>query len=340
SCGSWASWEPTDGSRNTNTSNWIIETTSDNEQFCVTYDPATGRVVPNNAPTGYYLRGTLGPCGWNDLSGSCRLTDPDNDNIYELVIDFGGVPQGRQEAKVYHVDSDTWYPLTFSNGWYYHQGGTVTVRFDANTGEVQIIEEGFTPSICAPGEFSGWNNGYSMNDYGNGVFCIPVASAGTYQWKPTVCGSWDSWQPNTGERNTNADNWVTTIEYPGQLLCVTYDAASGKVLPGSLDSAVAVPTMSQWGLILLCLIVLTLGMVTVRQRQLAMAGSESAGFSLRNLPFDRARFTRALRWAGLAIVAVFAVAVLVFGYVMTTADVPGSLLALPLVAYLMTLLSE
>ena len=98
--------------------------------------------------------------------------------------------------------------------------------------------------------------------------------------------------------------------------------------------------MSQWGLILLCLIVLTLGMVTVRQRQLAMAGSESSGFALRNLPFNRARFTRALWWAGLAIVAIFAVAILAFGYVMTTADVPGSLLALPLVAYLITLLSE
>ena len=332
-CGTWDSWQPTSGERSVNSSNWAVTTTSANEQVCVTYDPATGRVTPPAPIVGYYLRGSAGPCGWNNVSGGCQLMDPDGNGVYELTIDLGPSPIGRQEFKIYHAATDSWYPGG-SNSWYIHQGGAVTFRFFSATGETEVVD-GLAPSICAPGDFSGWNNSASMTDKGYGIWCYKVPTPGTYSWKPTVCGSWDSWQPGSGERSTGSDNWSVTTTTADEEICVTYFPATGQVAAGAIT---AVPTLSEWGLILFCLVMFIAGLVTIRQRKLVMAGTQDSSFSFHNLPFDRAFFTRALLVTGLMTVAVFMAAIVFFGYEITTADLPGSLLAIPLVAYLAGLL--
>ncbi len=337
-CGSWDSWQQSNGERSVNANNWTVTTTSANEQFCITYDPATGRVNSSLAPpSGYYVRGTAGPCGWIDLGSQCKLSDPDMDGVYELSFDFGATPIGRQEFKIYHADTDTWYPGG-ANAWYDHQGGAVTFRFNTATSEVEATE-GYQLTVCAPGAFSGWDNAAAMSNNGNGLFCYVIPNAGTYEWKPTFCGRWDSWQPGTGERSTNAGNWSITTNASNTQFCINYDVATGRVSQAQVFS---VPTMGQWALAIFCLLMVALGMVIVRQSQMTVAGAGTQGFSfsLRNLPFDKTYFNKALLVSGLALVGVFAAAIAFFGYEMTTADVPGSLIALPLVAYIAVLLKK
>lgn len=335
-CGSWDSWQPSDGERAINSGSWQITTTAANEQICVQYDMTTGRVTSTAPPpTGYYLRGTAGPCGWVDLGGGCKLEDPEMDGIYELQYDFGGTPIGRQEFKIYHVDTDTWWPAG-NNGWYDHQGGVITFRINSATGEVEATE-GTPLSICAPGAFSGWDNAAAMQDMGNGLWCYTIPTAGTYDWKPTFCGRWDSWNAATGERDVNAGNWSVTTIVDNQQMCLTYDMATGQV---SAAAVTAVPTMGQWGMIIFTLLMVAMGLVVLRQQKLVTAGSQNVSFSLRNLPFEKSSFSKALLGTGIATVAIFAIAMVFFGYEMTNADVPGSLLAIPIVAYVVMMLRD
>jgi hypothetical protein len=337
-CGSWDSWQPGTGERSTNSANWQVTTTVDNQQFCVDYNPTTGRVTATGAQDGYFLRGSHGaPCDWSNSSCDCDLEDPDGDGVYELTFDFGATPLGLQEFKIFHSGTGTWYP-SGNNSWYNHQGGAVTFRFDTNTGTVQSADN-YSPSICAPGAFSGWNNAAAMQQVGPGIFCYAVPTPGTYEWKPTVCGSWDSWQPGTGERNKNASNWSATTTTADQKICVSYDASTGLV-SGAAFTPNPIPTMGEWGMIVLGLLTMIIGIIAIRQRKLAMAGVKDSNISISNLPFNKASFAKMLWMVAGFFVMTFIVAITIFGYEMTSADIPGSLISIPLVAYLATLIKE
>lgn len=101
--------------------------------------------------------------------------------------------------------------------------------------------------------------------------------------------------------------------------------------------AIGIPTMSEWGLILLTLIIFTLSVVFGTQHQRAMAmsnGNTYADRSRNKLPFDRKAFFRILPMVYMAIAAIFTIAIAVFGYEITPSDVPGALLSGAILAYL------
>lgn len=110
-----------------------------------------------------------------------------------------------------------------SNGWY--MNGNVTFQDNGSVGRAFGDEANF--AVCSPGDFSGWNNATSMTQTGN-QWCYTVSTPGTYSWKPTRCGSWDSWDPS-GQRNVNASNWSVTTTTPNEQVCVTYNASTGEV---------------------------------------------------------------------------------------------------------------
>lgn len=97
-----------------------------------------------------------------------------------------------------------------------------------------------------------------------------------------------------------------------------------------------IPTMSEWGLILFSLIIFTLSVVfgTQQQRAMAMNGTAGSVSSKWKLPFDRARFMQVLPIVYLGAAVVFGTAIAFFGYELTNADIPGSLLSGLVVAYL------
>jgi hypothetical protein len=99
----------------------------------------------------------------------------------------------------------------------------------------------------------------------------------------------------------------------------------------------AVPTMSEWGVFLFALIMLTLGVVFVfnAQHKLALsgAGNVSGAVNSRQLPFEKAGFLQAMKIAmGLSIPG-FAFIQLVWGEIVA-ADFFGMALVVPVVAYL------
>jgi hypothetical protein len=97
----------------------------------------------------------------------------------------------------------------------------------------------------------------------------------------------------------------------------------------------SIPTMSEWGLILFALIVFTFSVVfgTQQQQKLAMGGNMTAS-TRQTLPFDKASFFKVLPYVYLGFVVLFGSMVAMFGYEMTNADVPGSLLSGLVIAYL------
>ncbi|MEO1260623.1 MAG: IPTL-CTERM sorting domain-containing protein [Bacteroidota bacterium] len=105
---------------------------------------------------------------------------------------------------------------------------------------------------------------------------------------------------------------------------------SVNVPPGSI------PTMSEWGLILFALIIFTFSVVmgTQHQQSLSMAGNHVATSSGKRLPFNKALYFKVLPFVYLGFVLVFGAAITMFGYELTNADVPGSLLSGLVIAYL------
>ncbi|MEZ4960463.1 MAG: IPTL-CTERM sorting domain-containing protein [Saprospiraceae bacterium] len=99
----------------------------------------------------------------------------------------------------------------------------------------------------------------------------------------------------------------------------------------------AVPTMGQWGLIILALLTLSFGTVFLMRSRMAVAGAGNVSMGS-GIPFDKSSYGKMLAAVMASVAVVFAVAVAAFGYEMTSADVPGSLLAGPVMAYLLHLL--
>lgn len=98
----------------------------------------------------------------------------------------------------------------------------------------------------------------------------------------------------------------------------------------------SVPTMSEWGLILFALIIFSMSVVfgTQHQRRLAhQAAGYAAPETSKQTLFDAKVFARVLPLVYLASTALFAIAT-AFGYEMTGADIPGSLLSGAVLAYL------
>ena len=101
----------------------------------------------------------------------------------------------------------------------------------------------------------------------------------------------------------------------------------------------SIPTMGEWGLIILGLLVLCFATVFMMLRQTALAGMGNVSMSgTGGIPFDKTSYGKMLVGVMIGMAGVFAVTVSVFGYEMTNADVPGSLMAGPVLAYLLHLM--
>ncbi len=98
-----------------------------------------------------------------------------------------------------------------------------------------------------------------------------------------------------------------------------------------------VPALSEWGLILFGLIVFSLSVVFGTQQQQAMAmgnaGGNMATAPRKRFPFDLTLFMKVLPLVYTAFVVLFTTAI-IFGYELTNADIPCSLLAGAVIAYL------
>lgn len=118
--------------------------------------------------------------------------------------------------------------------------------------------------------------------------------------------------------------------------CSLTNFNAGAAPPACSIGAATIPTMSEWGLILFALIIFSMVVVfgMKQQHTLAMgnAGGNMAAPSSK-LPFDKALYLKVLPIVYLALASIFAT-MMAFGYQLTNADIPGSLLAGGVIAYL------
>lgn len=105
---------------------------------------------------------------------------------------------------------------------------------------------------------------------------------------------------------------------------------------------VAVPTLSQWGLFFLSLLILTFGTVVLRREKTVLVGANGSNIPTRinQFPFDKMAFSKMFIAVMIGFGAIFTGTILGFGYEMTEADLPGSLASGALLAYLLILLKE
>jgi len=114
----------------------------------------------------------------------------------------------------------------------------------------------------------------------------------------------------------------------------------GGSCPNTCSNVVTVPTMSEWGLIILSLLMLNFVFINVIVGKMAVQGFNNQTinmFNWRNLnsyPFDAILFRRAINYtiAILVLIAIFAL--VVYGF-FTTTDVVGLAIASPIFAYLL-----
>jgi len=103
----------------------------------------------------------------------------------------------------------------------------------------------------------------------------------------------------------------------------------------------AIPTMSQWGLILLTLLTLTFVTVSVTAGQLSMAGSKGSSShnmsSFSSYPFVKSVFVKAMMFTALCALVAAIGTLAVYGSI-TTTDFVGTMIAGPVFAYLLHLL--
>jgi len=102
-----------------------------------------------------------------------------------------------------------------------------------------------------------------------------------------------------------------------------------------------VPTLSEWGLIVLALLILNFGALAIIARsQVVTTGQHRIAFSPKKLPFNKVLFGICLLILATIVVAAFAVSILFFDYEMATADIPGSIITIPLAAYFFHLITS
>lgn len=129
-----------------------------------------------------------------------------------------------------------------------------------------------------------------------------------------------------------------TAAFSDDAACTFSDSNTGQA-PNQCSIVIppgSIPTMSEWGLILFALIIFTFSVVlgTQHQQKVAVAGSSMNAGSKMTLPFNKVEFLKVLPMVYLGFVVVFAIAISLFGYELTSADVPGSLLSGLVIAYL------
>lgn len=118
--------------------------------------------------------------------------------------------------------------------------------------------------------------------------------------------------------------------------CTLTNSNAGIAPQSCSAGAASIPTMSEWGLILFALIVFSMVVVFGMKQQQALAmenvgGNMTAPSAL--FPFDKGLFLKVLPRVYLAFAFLFAT-MMALGYELTNADIPGSVLAGGLIAYL------
>jgi hypothetical protein len=189
------------------------------------------------------------------------------------------------------------------------------------------------------GSIGGFNTGYYFHvdrNSGSGVnnvaFYYPSSGEGPFQGIARWNGS--AWAEVPGFPNANVSNrWIVATDISSFSPFVFFTSGS----------TLTVPTLSEWGLIILSLLTLTLVMLFMGRRELAVAGAGRANAGLYSLiqsaPFSRALYFKILSICLLAAIGGFAVVDIFIGK-NGLFDVMGTVACSFILAYIIHLYME
>lgn len=125
-------------------------------------------------------------------------------------------------------------------------------------------------------------------------------------------------------------------------ITVTYPPAAGGFAIGEfgISCMAMIPTVSEWGLIILCLFLLAFAGVSIRKRSLALPGGltvDVSGSNQSKFPFALKTYLPAL-FISIGILTIgLCIAVLGYDYQITYADIPGGIISASIAAYIIHL---
>ena len=177
----------------------------------------------------------------------------------------------------------------------------------------------------------------------------PVDDMITFDY--TVTGSGATWSSDQGDAGVAYNTTITVGPVPADgstwTVNVTDDAdgtctSSTDITLTDCGVPTDIPTLSEWGLITLALLLMTFGSVKMAVGSVALASTGSRnipvpGTNNFQLPFDAAVFRKATTFTGILAIIGFAVCFAIFGAIFLP-DVIGVLIAGPVFAYLAHLL--
>ncbi|MEM7105472.1 MAG: IPTL-CTERM sorting domain-containing protein [Bacteroidota bacterium] len=306
--------------------------------------------------------------GWNP--GANELEDPDGDEIYCTTVFMTPGPQeykfivnGLEEE--FELGPDPTDACTINSF-----ADFVNRIVDVVDGVDQSLTYGFNAcdATCVPfpganvavcvdmgcsglmpntvsifGGFNGWNPGANVLDDsdGDGIWCgVVFMDPGPQEYKFWTDLGEESFP--LGPDPTDICTINSFADFVNRYIEIVDGVDQNVIFDWNTCEAVCsepapIPTMGEWGLIILALLLLTFGTLGLTNRQLTFSGTSTGSTSWRSLPFNRKEYGKFLWVVSFAVVLIFAMAVVLFGYEMTNADVPGSLITIPICAYLLHL---
>ena len=163
----------------------------------------------------------------------------------------------------------------------------------------------------------------------------------------SICGNHTFYEPLAGSEALDNATAPGSLNIPTEDICGNTRIAAHDI--GSYDflnvAPTAIPTLSEWAMIILALLMGVMATLALKARMRLVVGTHGDASGLEtlgtnvstSLPFDGRRFAKILAVVLGAVIAVFAIAIIAFGYELTSADVPGTLIAAPVAAYLIHL---
>lgn len=106
-----------------------------------------------------------------------------------------------------------------------------------------------------------------------------------------------------------------------------------------IDPGNLVPTLSEWGLIILALLIMNIIMLYIASPVVMLSSGHTIKqeVSFRNLPFKQSSYFKILINVAVLALLVFTASILLFGYELTSADPFGVLISIPILSYLVML---
>lgn len=115
---------------------------------------------------------------------------------------------------------------------------------------------------------------------------------------------------------------------------VNVNINNGNVVVGGVQG---IPTMSEWGLIILCLLMLTVGLVYVLEEKVVIAGGNgSLQRTSQQFPFEQKAFIKGLKKGGILLLGI-GFLYWGLGTEFTTVDLIGFLIIFPIISYMIHL---